>query len=184
MKIMVFFAIFASLFGCGKESPQILDGPGMVYVDSDYRTEYANCLPFENISGGPYLAIAYLGKGDEGENNKDKYIEKIFAGLSDDNLEKIKEYDYEGDDWFLVIPKYKNVVDLKKGDEILCQGAYTGEAFVVKCNQDIAVNVFDTVDVTCVLAVDENGRLKTTDDNIWDITGIDEILKNKNDTGE
>ena len=75
---MAILAILASLFGCGKHDPYILDGPGMVYVDSDYRTEYANCLPFENIQGSPYLAIAYLGKGEDGKANKDVFINKIF----------------------------------------------------------------------------------------------------------
>jgi hypothetical protein len=51
MKIMAILAILASLFGCGKNDPYILDGPGMEYVDSEYRTEYANCLPFEDIQG-------------------------------------------------------------------------------------------------------------------------------------
>ena len=78
---MAILAILASLFGCGKHDPYILDGPGMEYVDSEYRTEYANCLPFEDIQGSPYSAIVYLGKGE---------------------------------DWFPVIPKYRNLVSLIK----------------------------------------------------------------------
>ena len=49
---MAILAILASLFGCGKNTPfepQILDGPGMEYVDSEYRNDYANCLPFDDI---------------------------------------------------------------------------------------------------------------------------------------
>ena len=71
---MAILAILASLFGCGKNTPfepQILDGPGMEYVDSEYRNDYANCLPFDDIQGEPYLAVAYLGKGEIGKENKD-----------------------------------------------------------------------------------------------------------------
>ena len=114
MKIMAILAIVASLFGCGKHDPYILDGPGMVYVDSDYRTEYANCLPFENIQGSPYLAIAYLGKGEDGKANKDVYITKIFESLDSEKISQIKTFEFEGEDWFLVIPKYRNLVSLIK----------------------------------------------------------------------
>lgn len=111
---MALFTILATLFGCGKNDLHILDGPDMVYVDSEYRNEYANCLPFEDVSGAPFLAIAYLGNGDEGKANKDTYINKIFASLSKEKISQIKTYEYEGNDWFLVIPKYRNVVELKK----------------------------------------------------------------------
>ena len=60
---MAILAILASLFGFGKHDPYILDGPGMVYVDSEYRHEYANCLPVGDWRGEPYLAIAYLVNG-------------------------------------------------------------------------------------------------------------------------
>ena len=177
MKFMALLAILASVSGCGKIDPYILDGPGMVYVDSEYRTEYANCLPFGDISGPPYLAIAYLGNGDEGKANKDKYAEKIFESLDKEKISQIKTYEYEGNDWFLVIPKYRSVADLKKGDETISQPASMGEAFVVKCSQDIAVNTFENVDISFLLSADESGKLKDTDENIWDITNIDEILK-------
>jgi hypothetical protein len=44
--IMGLFNFIASLFGCA-EKPQMLDGPGMEYVDSDYRSAYANALEFD-----------------------------------------------------------------------------------------------------------------------------------------
>ena len=87
-----------SLAACGSESPHILDGPGMEYVDSEYRTEYANCLPFEDIQGSPYLAIAYLGKGEDGKANKDVYINKIFESLDDEKISQIKTFEYEGEE--------------------------------------------------------------------------------------
>jgi len=174
---MAIFAILASLFGCGNPEPQILDGPGMVYIDSEYRNEYANCLPFENVQGSPYLAIAYLGKGEDGKANKDVYINKIFESLDDEKISQIKTFEFEGDDWFLVIPKYRNLVSLKKGDEELTQAAYTGEAFALRCGQDVIVNIFETKEINYLLSVTETGELQGTDENVWDITNIDEILK-------
>ena len=35
---MSILAFIASLFGCRHEKPDMLDGPGMVYVDSEYRS--------------------------------------------------------------------------------------------------------------------------------------------------
>lgn len=174
---MAILAILASLFGCSKHDPYILDGPGMEYVDSEYRTEYANCLPFENIQGSPYLAIAYLGNGENGKANKDVYINKIFESLDSEKISQIKTFEFDGDDWFLVIPKYRNLVSLKKGGEELTQAAYTGEAFALRCSQDVIVNIFETKEINYLLSVTETGELQDTDENVWDITNIDEILK-------
>lgn len=176
MNIMAIITILASLVGCKKYNPQILDGPGMVYVDSQYRSIYANCLPFEDTKGAPYLAIAYLGKADKGKANKDVYIKNIFDSLTEEEINRINVYEYEGDEWFLVIPKYKSVIDLKKDSAIIGQGSYTGEAFVIKCNQDIVVSTFETEEINYPLRVDENGKLKETGENVWDITNLDEVL--------
>ena len=180
MKIMAILAILASLFGCGKHDPYILDGPGMVYVDSEYRNEYANCLPFGDWRGEPYLAIAYLGKGDAGKANKDVYINKIFEGLDEEKINRVKTYEYEGDDWYIVVPRYYSRIDLKKGDESIRATTYDGEAFVVRCNSDITVNVFEVTDMYYTLCIDENGNLKNTDENVWDITRIENIMNLKN----
>ena len=177
MKIMAIFAILASLFGCGKNDPYILDGPGMVYIDSDYRTEYANCLPFDNVEGLPYMAVAYLGSGAAGVENRDAYIAKVFESLGKEKINQIKTYEYEGNDWFLVIPRYRSLAELKKGDEVLSCAAENGEAFVVRCNQDVVVNIFEVTDIYYKLSVDEDGKLEDTDENVWDITNIDEIIE-------
>jgi len=174
---MAIFAILAALFGCGNNDPQILDGPGMVYVDSDYRTDYANCLPFDDVEGLPYMALAYLGSGTDGESNRDVYIAKIFDSLGEDIINQIKTYEYDGDDWFLVIPRYRSITDLIKGDEEALRVAQNGEAFVVRCNQDVVVNIFEVTDMYFKLSVDENGKLKDADENMWDITNIDEVIK-------
>lgn len=180
MKIMALLTILASLFGCTPEEPQILDGPGMVYVDSEYRSVYANCLPFEDARGVPYLAIAYLGKGTDGAANKDVYIEKIFESLTNEEKAAIRTYEYEGDDWYLVIPKYRDSVSLKKGEDFLEESSYQGEAFVLRCNSDITINCFNVTELNYMPDVDEKGNLKGTDENVWNITDIDKILKTVN----
>lgn len=162
---MAIFAIIASLFGCKLPEPQILDGPGMEYVDSEYRNDYANCLPFSEWRGSPYLAIAYLGNGDEGMANKDAYVNKIFESLDEEKISQVKTYEYEGDNWFLVIPKYYDTVIIKKGDE----ETYTeyGIPFVVRCNSEVVVNIFNVVDMYFTLDIDESGKLKGTEHDIW-----------------
>ena len=81
VKLIAIFTVLANLFGCKMPEPHMLDGPGMEYVDSAYRTEYANTLPFDEIEEYPYCAAAYLGKGEEGKANCDVYIEKQFSSF-------------------------------------------------------------------------------------------------------
>lgn len=91
---------------------QILDGPGMEYVDSEHRTEYANTLPFDEIVGYPYWTVAFLDNGEIGEANREIYIDKLFSGLSEESLEKIEHFDFEGDEWYLIIPRYRDKYDI------------------------------------------------------------------------
>ena len=83
MKAIAIFTVIAGLFGCRSpgEKPFILDGPGMVYVDGEHRTEYANTLPFDEIDDYPYWAVAYLGEGETGKNTANEYIEKLFRSF-------------------------------------------------------------------------------------------------------
>ena len=64
-KIAVLLSLVTNLVGCTVvEKPQVLDGPDMVYKDSDYRTDYANIFDFDNYDGQPMFAVAFLGYGD------------------------------------------------------------------------------------------------------------------------
>jgi len=185
LKLMALFAFLASLFGCSKHDPFILDGPGMEYVDREYRNEYANCLPFAEWRGEPYLAIAYLGNRGTGKENQDVAVNKVFESLGEESIHRLKTYEFEGDDWFLVIPKYYDTVILKKGDEETFTDV--GVPFVVKCNSEVVVNVFNVTDMYFTLALDEDGKLKgvehdlaTPEDStnwgndhfVWDITHL------------
>ncbi len=178
IKIISLITILVSICGCDGNDPHILDGPGMEYVDSEYRTCYANCLPFEDIHGSPYLAIAYLGKGNDGKVNKDIYINRIFESLDDEKISQIKTLEFEGNDWFLVIPKYRSLISIKKDNAELTQATHTGKAFALRCGQDVNVNIFETKEINYLLSITENGELRGTDENVWDITNIDEILNN------
>ncbi|MDO5311357.1 MAG: hypothetical protein Q4E94_05570, partial [Clostridia bacterium] len=99
-----------------------------------------NTLPFDEIEGYPYWAVVFLGKGNEGEANREYYIEKLFSALPKESLDKIKHYDFEGDEWYLVIPRYgdRNDIISLYGDEKEKYINY-GEAFTVKCGRNIKI---------------------------------------------
>ena len=59
IKTTAIFTIIVLLVGCASKKPQVLDGPKMVYKDSDYRTIYANVLDFDKYDGQPYFAVAF-----------------------------------------------------------------------------------------------------------------------------
>ena len=120
MKAIAIFTVIAGIFGCRApgEKPFMLDGPGMVYVDSEHRTEYANTLPFDEIDDYPYRAVAYLGEGENGKNTAKEYIEKLFSKLSEEQRKSVKHYDYGGEKWYLVIPRYGEENELiQNGDK-------------------------------------------------------------------
>lgn len=137
MKRIALLTILSSLFGCTLPDMQILDGPGMVYTDSDYRTEYANTLPFDEYEEYPFWAVAFLGRGETGEANRQYYIDRLFSDLSADSIAKIRHFDFEGDEWYLIIPRYTDENDIIP----LCgdgekKRAALGEAFTVKCSSE------------------------------------------------
>lgn len=170
MKLIALFTVLANLFGCTPLKPEILDGPGMEYVDSNYRTEYANTLPFDDIDSYPYWAVVFLGVVAEGEENRAHYIEKLFSELPKKSLDKIKHYDFEGDEWYLIIPRYGDENDIVSlcGDE---KEKYikNGEAFTVKCGRNIKIVCYSRGEHEFSPQTDENERLICTED-VWDIT--------------
>ncbi len=139
--LAVAFLALSLLFGCTADNFQVVDGPGMVYNDSDYRTEYANTFDFDSYEGQPYFAVAFLGYGDRAEFSE-FYVKGIFEGLSDESIEKIEHFDFEGDEWYLVIPRYKNDVWIVDLDTNETHTVHNGVAFTVKCNlSDLHSNI-------------------------------------------
>ena len=172
MKMISIFTLFATLFGCKLpgEKPFMLDGPGMVYVDREHRTEYANTLPFNEIDDYPYWAVAYLGEGDEGEKAAAEYTEKLFAELSEEKRRAISHYDYGGEKWYLVIPRYGEENELiQNGDKKNLKKADDGTPYIINCGGDVEIYIVIRGGHKITLDTDENGRLICTPD-IWDIT--------------
>ena len=141
MKLTAILALIASLFGCSAPKLNVDDGPGMVYKDSDYRTEYANVFEFDNFDGQPHFAVAFLGYGDRMDFRND-YVKGVFESLSDEAVGKIQHFDFEGDEWYLVVPRYKDAVEITSLDTDEKHTIYQGEAFTVKCNlSDLHPNI-------------------------------------------
>lgn len=174
--IMGVFSFIASLFGCGhKGDPHILDGPGMVYVDSDYRSVYANALVFDwdGAEGYPMFAVAYLGKGEDASENRDTYLHKVFPSLSDEELAKIKHFDFGGDEWYLIVPRYDygDVVNTDTGEKTTL---YEGEAFTTNCKGNLMVEDYNHGGHKYVPMLDENGVLLVSEAavDISDFTSV------------
>lgn len=172
MKFITLFTFISNLFGCFRIplKPEILDGPGMVYIDSEHRTEYANTLPFDDIEGYPYWAVAFLGRGTVGEANRTYYIEKLFSGLPEESIDKIKHFDFDGDEWYLIIPRYYDENDIvRQSDENHEKYITFGEAFTVKCKSNIKIVYCCNGEHEFSPESDGDGKLICTED-IWDIT--------------
>lgn len=141
MKFTVIVVALAALFGCTSIKPQVDDGAGMAYHDADYRSEYANVFDFDSYEGNPYFAAAFLGYGDI-MDFRNTYVKSIFKGLAEETTEKIQHFDFEGDECYLIVPRYKERVDITDTDGNIIQTLYQGEAFTVKCNvSDLYSNI-------------------------------------------
>lgn len=183
MKYYLILTAVLGILGCflllkiPKREPLMLDGPGSVYVDSEYRTDYANALPFEDIQGPPYAAVVYLGQGDDALENKSLYTNRIFSKLDNDRKDLLKHFDVGGNDWFLIIPKYRTELELCASNSSVSRKytIYDGAAFTVCCDKSVDIYLSSYGGVHMEVAVDANGELIQTDDSLWDIKHIDKI---------
>lgn len=174
MKLTAIIALIASLFGCGVDKPQMADGPGMVYKDSEYRTQYANIFDFDSCEGTPHFAVAFLGYGEDKQDFRNTYVAGIFESLGNTAIEQMAHFDFEGDEWYLIVPRYKDYVTLTNLETGEKHTIYQGEAFTVKCNlSDLHSNVeISTEDIQghkFSPQIGGDGRLVTSED-VWDIT--------------
>lgn len=182
MKLTAIFAFIASLFGCSQIKPQVLDGPDSVYKDSDYRSIYANELDFDSYEGQPYFAVAFLGYGSNILDYRNAYVEELFKDLGDFAVEQVSHIDYAGDEWYLIVPRYKDAVDIKNLENDEVHTIYNGEAFTVKCNlSDIHPNI--EISTAQNLSghkfspqISGDGKL-AANPNVHDITDYSEINK-------
>lgn len=138
---MLILSLIASLLGCNPpEVPQILDGPGMVYVDSEERTDYANAIGY-NDEDSFMCAVAFLGYGDEGAQNAASFIDKCFATLTAEQREAIETVLYDGNEWYLIVPRYRGesiwIDYLDENGEVTNEGqrvSSDGTPFILRCN--------------------------------------------------
>lgn len=174
IKPTAIFTIIVLLVGCASKKPQVLDGPKMVYKDSDYRTIYANDLDFDKYDGQPYFAVAFLGYGNK-MDFRNTYVKKLFESLGNFAIEQVEHIDYEGDEWYLIVPRYKDAVDITNLETDEVHRIYQGEAFTVKCNlSDLHSNIeISTEDSGSghkfSPKISKDGKLVTNAD-VWDIT--------------
>ena len=114
----------------------------MVYKDSEYRTQYANVFDFDSCEGTPYFAVAFLGYGEDRRGFRDTYVAGIFESLEDLAINQVAHFDFEGDEWYLIVPRYKDYVTLTNLETGEKHTIYHGEAFTVKCNlSDLHSNI-------------------------------------------
>ena len=180
--LVLFAVIVTAAAGCTPEKPEILDGPDMEYRDSDHRTDFANVFDFDSLDTQPMFAVAFLGYGDR-MDFRHTYVEGLFSDLGDFAVEQVGHIDYEGDEWYLIVPRYKEDVDITNLDTGEVHTIYNGEAFTVKCNlSDLHPNIeisteFGLSGHKFSPQMGGDGRLITNAD-VWDITDygvLDEI---------
>jgi len=120
----------------------------IAYSDSEYRTEYANALDFDSFEGTPYFAVSFIGYGDDITSQRNEYVEELFSSLGKDAVEKIEHFEFDGDEWYLIVPRYKEYVDVKSLDGGKMYTSYGGEPFTVKCNvSDLYSNIEIVTDI-------------------------------------
>ena len=120
------------------------------------------------------FAVAFLGYGDR-MDFRHTYVQGIFESLDDFAIEQIGHIDYEGDEWYLVVPRYKEDVEIRNLDTNEVHTIYNGEAFTVKCNlSDLHSNIEISTELNLSghkfsPQIGGDGRLVPNPD-VWDIT--------------
>ena len=133
MKLGIISTLLASLFGCKKGKINVSDGPGMIYHESDHRTEYSRFIDFDSAGKDVYFAIVFLGNEVMVQESLETVTERFFSHLSQRVRSSIEVLDFGGDSRYLVIPRYKDHCDVKVIDTNKAYTVYNGEAFVVCC---------------------------------------------------
>lgn len=180
MKITVILAILAVLFGCVAKKPYVPDKTGMVYKDAENQTIYANTLDFDACEGNSLFAVAFLGYGDR-MDFRHTYVEERFASLGDAAVSQVEHVAYEGDEWYLIVPRYKEYVDITNFATGEKYTIYNGEAFTVKCNlSDLHSNIEISTDIhgghKFSPQMGGDGKL-VANNAIWDITDYSVLQK-------
>ena len=84
-------------------------------------------------------------------------------------------FDFEGDEWYLIVPRYKDYVNLTNLETGKKHTIYQGEAFTVKCNlSDLHSNIEISTELNLSghkfsPQIGGDGKLVQNPD-VWDIT--------------
>lgn len=114
----------------------------MEYKNIEIESEFAKLLPF-NKDKLQVWAVAYLGYGESGRNNKDAFIKKYFSALPQNLIDSVRVFEFEGDEWYIIIPRYKNMITelsevaISDAGEIVTAnevGSFGTEPLVIRCN--------------------------------------------------
>lgn len=120
------------------ESPE---KPKVESSDKSSLSEYGKLFGLDYQEGQPQFAVAFLGYGDIMEF-RHTYVEGVFESLGDFAIEQVGHINYEGDEWYLIVPKSKSdviITDVDTGEEHIIPN---GEAFTVRCNlSDLHSNI-------------------------------------------
>lgn len=137
LRLIVAFTLIVGLLGCEAVEPQVDNAP-----DTEYRDiSYADVVDFASFEGQPYFAVAFLGYGDR-MDFRNEYVEGVFESLGEDAVDGIQHIAYEGDEWYLIVPRYKNPVYIKNLSNDEEYTIYQGKAFTVNCNlSDLHPNI-------------------------------------------
>lgn len=113
----------------------------------EFMNQYAKCLPFREGDGYTFAAV-FLGYGSDGEANADVYEKKLFSSLPERFRGGMQHIDYDGDEWYLIVPRYNDSARIwsidENGDYVPGLEVETDYAspFTIKCNlSDIYPNV-------------------------------------------
>jgi len=152
---------------------QMPDG-GAEKNDADNITEFAKALNLDSCEGNPDFAVAFLGYGEELWEQARLCIEDIFSSLDEELITQVGCFNFEGDEWYLIIPIYKADVDVKNLNTGEIKTMHQGFPFTVKCNlSSLHSNIEISTDInegqSFSPQMGGDGRLVTTD-CIWDIT--------------
>ena len=153
---------------------EMLDGPGMVYVDRDHWSDYAKALPFSEESDAQW-AVVFLGYGEEGMARREQCIDRLFPSLTADARAAIRHFEFPGDAYYFVIPRYCDVYYIMPTDETLYkQAVREGEPFSIRCNgsvqnPNVKVAFYARGGYEVSPQTDSTGRL-VCEYFVWDLT--------------
>lgn len=144
LTICLFFSLnlFVKNNKVNNEQPEAVSDNVMEYENIKIESEFAKLLPF-NKDKLQLWAVAFLGYGEIGKNNKEAFIKKYFSSLPENLINSVRFFEFEGDEWYIIIPRYNNMITnlsqvaISDKGEIMTTnevGSFGTEPLVIRCN--------------------------------------------------